>query len=374
MSESLASTPLDAWHRAAGAKMLPFAGYEMPIVYSSIVAEHHACRNAAAVFDVSHMGRLKFEGDGSEDLLDHLLSRRVSDMPLGRVRYGLICNEEGGVLDDVLVSNLETPSQKRFHLMVVNASNRQKIIDWITPRMADFPTVTMSDRTDLTAMIAVQGPKAMDICGRLFKSDPSKLKYFQSRITDQMGKPVIISRTGYTGEDGFELVVRAEEANRVWENLMLIGRDEGFIAAGLVLATRFAWRRRCRCTVTNSMRPSIRSPPACRSRAIARTAVSSAGTRSRRWPPMAPVGFASGCCPRVNVRPATAPTFYCRTDKRSARSPAVAHPPRWVDRLRWRTSMRNMLTLKRTRSTFAASFAAPLVPHCRFTNAAFDSR
>ncbi|TWU57480.1 Glycine cleavage system T protein [Rubripirellula reticaptiva] len=233
MTDSLASTPLDAWHRAAGAKMVPFAGYEMPIQYSSIVAEHQACRTAAAVFDVSHMGRLKFEGDGSENLLDHLLTRRVSDMPLGRVRYGLICDENGGVLDDVLVSNLETPSQKRFHLLVVNASNRQKIIDWITPRMPDFPTVTMTDRTELTAMIAVQGPKAMDVCKRLFKSDPAKLKYYQAVITDQMGKPVIVSRTGYTGEDGFELVVRAEEANRVWENLMLIGRDEGFLAAGL---------------------------------------------------------------------------------------------------------------------------------------------
>ncbi len=233
MNASLSSTPLDAWHRAAGAKMVPFAGYEMPIEYSSIVAEHKACRTAAAVFDVSHMGRLKFEGDGSEDLLDHLLTRRVTDMPLGRVRYGLICDESGGVLDDVLVSNLETPSQKRFHLLVVNASNRQKIIDWITPRMSDFPTVTMTDRTELTAMIAVQGPRAMDVCKRLFKFDPTRLKYYHATITDQFRKPVIISRTGYTGEDGFELIVRAEEAKRVWENVLLTGRDEGFAAAGL---------------------------------------------------------------------------------------------------------------------------------------------
>lgn len=233
MTESYASTPLDAWHRNAGAKMLPFAGYEMPIQYSSIVAEHQACRTSAALFDVSHMGRLKFEGDGSEMLLDRLLTRRVSDMPIGRVRYGLVCDEAGGVLDDVLVSNLETPSQKRFHLLVVNASNRQKIIDWITPRMDEFPTVTMSDRTELTAMIAVQGPMATDVCKRLFKFDPTRLKYYHTTITDQFKKPVIISRTGYTGEDGFELVVRAEEATRVWENIMLVGRDAGFTAAGL---------------------------------------------------------------------------------------------------------------------------------------------
>jgi aminomethyltransferase len=233
MNESLSATPLDAWHRQAGAKMVPFAGYEMPIQYSSIVTEHEACRCSAALFDVSHMGRLRFDGDGSELLLDHLLTRRVSDMSLGQVRYSLMCNAEGGVLDDVLVSYLETPSQKRYHLLVVNASNRAKILKWIEPHLADFPTVTMTDRTELTAMIAVQGPKAMDVCKRLFSFDPTRLKYYRAAITDQFKKPVIISRTGYTGEDGFELIVRAEEANRVWENVLLAGREAGFIAAGL---------------------------------------------------------------------------------------------------------------------------------------------
>ena len=213
--------------------MVPFAGYEMPIQYSSIVAEHNACRTAAGLFDVSHMGRLRFDGDGSEQLLDHLLTRRVSDLAVGKVRYGLMCNADGGVLDDVLVSHLQTPSQRRFHLMVVNASNRAKILKWIEPHLADFPTVTMSDRTELTAMIAVQGPKAIETCNRLFDIDISKLKYYTGRITEQMKKPVIVSRTGYTGEDGFELIVRAEEANRIWENLMLIGRDAGFSAVGL---------------------------------------------------------------------------------------------------------------------------------------------
>jgi aminomethyltransferase len=233
MSTQLATTPLDAWHRSAGATMVSFAGYEMPIQYSSIVAEHQACRTSAALFDVSHMGRIRFDGEQSELLLDHLLTRKVSDLPIGGVRYGLVCNAEGGVLDDVLVSHLETPSQKRFHLMVVNASNREKIFKWLTPHLADFPTVTVSDRTELTAMIAVQGPRAMDICQRLFRSDPSRLKYYRATVTDQFAKPVIISRTGYTGEDGFELIVRAEEAQRVWENVLLAGRDEGFAAAGL---------------------------------------------------------------------------------------------------------------------------------------------
>ncbi len=233
MSTQLATTPLDAWHRSAGAKMVPFAGFEMPIQYSSIVSEHNTCRQSAALFDVSHMGRLKFEGEGSNQLLDHLLTRRVTDLAVGRVRYGLMCNADGGVLDDVLVSNLETPSGGKFHLLVVNASNREKILKWITPHLADFPTVTVSDRTELTAMIAVQGPRAMEVCGRLFRCDPTRLKYYHATVTDQFSKPVILSRTGYTGEDGFELIVRADEAKRVWENVLLAGRDEGFAAAGL---------------------------------------------------------------------------------------------------------------------------------------------
>ncbi len=226
-------SPLDAWHRGAGAKMVPFAGYEMPIQYSGIVAEHTACRNAAALFDVSHMGRLRFDGTDSEKLLDHLLTRRISDLPIGGVRYGLMCNADGGVLDDVLVYHLETPSEQRYYLMVVNASNRAKLLKWIEPHLADFPTVTMSDRTELTAMIAVQGPQAMEVCKRLFSFDPTRLKYYRAKITDQFKKPAIVSRTGYTGEDGLELIVRAEEANRVWENILLAGRDAGFVPAGL---------------------------------------------------------------------------------------------------------------------------------------------
>ncbi|WP_404309953.1 glycine cleavage system aminomethyltransferase GcvT [Neorhodopirellula lusitana] len=239
-SEALAQTPLDSWHREHGGKMVPFAGYEMPIQYGSqrdqpggIVAEHQACRTKAALFDVSHMGRLRFDGDQAAEFLDHVLTRRVSDLPIGGVRYSMVCNAEGGVLDDVLISNVETPSQRQYYLLVVNASNRAKILEWFTPLLADFPSVTMSDRTELTAMIAVQGPMAMDVCKRLFHFDPSRLKNYQARITDQFKKPVIVSRTGYTGEDGLELIVRAEEANRVWENLMLVGREAGFIAAGL---------------------------------------------------------------------------------------------------------------------------------------------
>ena len=213
--------------------MMPFAGYQMPLQYSSIVAEHQTCRSSAVLFDVSHMGRLRFDGDDSQSLLDHLLSRKMVGLPVGGVRYALVCNASGGVLDDVLVSHLETPSSQRYHLMVVNAANRAKILKWIEPHLADFPKVTVSDRTPLTAMIAVQGPSAVEVCQKLFRFDLRRLKYFRAVVTDQFSKPVIVSRTGYTGEDGFELVVRAEEAKRVWENILLAGRDDAFTPAGL---------------------------------------------------------------------------------------------------------------------------------------------
>ena len=213
--------------------MVPFAGFEMPIQYDSIVAEHQACRTAAALFDVSHMARLRFEGDGAADFLDRLLTRRASSLPMGRVRYSLMCNDSGGVLDDVLVSHLQSPSGQPYFLLVVNASNHAKIVDWIRAHLGEFPSVTVADRSEQTAMIAVQGPQAVSATERLFDFDLDRLRYYRAKVTDQFGKPVIVSRTGYTGEDGFELIVRGDEAERVWENILLAGRDAGVRAAGL---------------------------------------------------------------------------------------------------------------------------------------------
>jgi aminomethyltransferase len=233
MSVSLAATPLHDWHKNHGARMAEFAGYEMPIQYTTIIAEHETTRKAAALFDISHMGRLRFDGPRAEELLDRLLTRRVKDMEIGQVRYSLVCNEQGGILDDVLVYCLESPSSRQYFLLVVNASNRPKIVNWITSQMGDFPDVVMSDTTDQTAMIAVQGPLAMAICKPLFPESVQRLGYYRARVTEQMSKACIVSRTGYTGEDGLELIVRNEDANRVWENLMLAGRASGIQAAGL---------------------------------------------------------------------------------------------------------------------------------------------
>lgn len=233
MSSQLSSTPLHAWHQAHGARMAEFANYEMPIQYTGIVAEHHTTRTAAGVFDISHMGRLRFDGPRADQLLDHLLTRRVLDMQTGQVRYSLVCNEEGGILDDVLVSCLESPSGKNYFLLVVNASNRTKIVQWFQPHLADFPDVEFHDVTDATAMIAVQGPKALEICKPLLPASALSLGYYRAKVTEQMSKPCIVSRTGYTGEDGFELIVKSEDAPRVWENIMMAGRELGVQPVGL---------------------------------------------------------------------------------------------------------------------------------------------
>ncbi len=166
-------------------------------------------------------------------MLDHLLTRRVADMKTGMVRYSLMCNEEGGILDDVLVSCLESPSGRQFFLLVVNAGNHAKITKWIQPHVADYPDVSYHDATPDTAMIAVQGPKATAIAAKLLPKKILELRYYRGLVTEQFGKPCIVSRTGYTGEDGFELIVRSEDAPRVWENLLLAGRDEGIAPVGL---------------------------------------------------------------------------------------------------------------------------------------------
>ncbi len=260
LAPTLKVTPLTEWHQHNGGRLVEFAGYSMPVQYNSIVAEHQATRQAATLFDVSHMARLRFEGPRASQLLDHLLTRCVQDMKVGQVRYSLICNAEGGILDDVLLSFLETPSGRQFYLLVVNAGNHSKIVKWLQPHLAEFPDVALNDVTDETAMIAIQGPKAKSIIERLFPENPQRvvgLKYYRSLVTKQMGKPVIVSRTGYTGEDGFELIAKSEDALRIWDNLLLAGREYGIQAAGLGARDTLRLKRGCRCTVMNFPNKSI---------------------------------------------------------------------------------------------------------------------
>jgi aminomethyltransferase len=220
-------TPLNSWHHTHNGRMVDFAGWEMPVQYSSIVEEHSAIRNAVGLFDISHMGRLQFRGDLADEFLNGILTNDASKLRVGDVRYSLVCGKDGGILDDVLVYRLPDRWE-----MVVNASNREKLIDWLS-NSAGFAAVEFKDVTLGTGMIAVQGPRALELLSRVSTLPPGDMKYYTTADVTLLGTPALVSRTGYTGEDGFEIVVSAEETERIWQKLMEEGSSLGVVAAGL---------------------------------------------------------------------------------------------------------------------------------------------
>ncbi len=233
-------TPLCPWHEAHGGRMVDFAGWWMPVQYASIVDEHVATRSAAGMFDVSHMGRLTVAGPGARDWLESLLTRRVTDMDVGRVRYTLVTSDAGGsvsILDDALVAREADAADgsPRFAL-VVNASNRDRVVAWLKSRLP-AAGVTLTDRTHETAMIAVQGPRAIEIVGSLCPpADAARiaaLKNYTATTATVADTPAAVSRTGYTGEDGVEIVVPAAAAEAVWSAIHTAGTPHGLRACGL---------------------------------------------------------------------------------------------------------------------------------------------
>jgi aminomethyltransferase len=235
MTTTLARTPLHDWHVAHGGRLVEFGGWSMPVQYTSIVAEHTATRTAVGLFDISHMGRLRFDGPDAAKFLDGLVTRRVADLAPGQIRYALVTNEEGGILDDVLVYRLADAAGGAYYLMVVNASNRPKIVDWIDAQLAKAPSVDCS-YTDLTtqwAMIAVQGPKALAIAQPFIEASLAGMKYYTGVETRICGHGGIASRTGYTGEDGCELIVGAKIVGTVWQAIREAAEPIGGLPCGL---------------------------------------------------------------------------------------------------------------------------------------------
>jgi len=230
---ALLQTPLHAWHAAHGARLVDFAGWHMPVQYKSIVEEHNATRTAAGVFDVSHMGRIRFDGPGSTGFLDRLLTRKVVGIGPGKIRYSLVCNEAGGILDDVLVYHLQEHGGGLYHLLVVNASNRDKILSWLKSQKKPTDEVNFTDRTIETSMIAIQGPSALRIMEPLVGADVGGLAYYTGCETTICRHAGIVSRTGYTGEDGCEIIVPASAAEEIWERIFSSGKDHGVAAVGL---------------------------------------------------------------------------------------------------------------------------------------------
>jgi len=224
--------------------MVEFAGWNMPVQYTSIIEEHQSTRESVGMTDISHMGRLRFEGPGAAVFLAELLTRRVADLGLGQIRYSLVTNQQGGILDDVLVGYYRNAHGQPFYVVVVNASNRQKIVDWVrahlTPERANSPgqEVICTDVTRLWAMFAIQGPRAMELVQPLVDVDLHLMRYYNGALVSILHPAAqrqggIISRTGYTGEDGFELSVGASVALGVWEAMFDIGQSFGATAAGI---------------------------------------------------------------------------------------------------------------------------------------------
>ncbi|MCE5268593.1 MAG: glycine cleavage system aminomethyltransferase GcvT [Planctomycetaceae bacterium] len=244
MDASLTRTPLYDWHVNHGGRMVDFAGWAMPVQYTSIIEEHTAIRSAVGLADISHMGRLRFEGPGAAVFLAELLTRRVADMELGQIRYSLVTNDEGGILDDVLVGYYHNSHGQPFFMVVVNASNRAKIVDWISahlpPERAQRPgqEIIWNDISRLWAMFAIQGPRSVELLQPLVDVDLRSMRYYrgaQALILHPAAQRqgCIISRTGYTGEDGFEVSLGAGIAAEVWEALMELGKPLGIVPAGL---------------------------------------------------------------------------------------------------------------------------------------------
>lgn len=213
--------------------MIDFAGWWMPVQYRSIIEEHRATRNAIGLFDISHLGRFYFADPKVLSPLDRLTTRRVADLPPGRIRYALLTDQRGGVLDDVLVYHLSSEREGSFVLMVVNAVNRAKIWDWLQQQVPQLSRFGAEDRTLTWAMIAVQGPKALAMLTPLCGSDPHRLGYYAGTLTTVGGVEAILSRTGYTGEDGCELIVPAEAAMPLWQQLVELAGPLGGQPAGL---------------------------------------------------------------------------------------------------------------------------------------------
>lgn len=213
-------TPFYQYHTDHGAKFVDFAGYEMPIMYRSIHEEHRQVRDSGGVFDVSHMGRLKLTGRHARRLVERLCTRYVTDMAERTCRYALICNEQGCVLDDILVYRYAD-----HWLLVVNAANRKKIVEHIAVAGADM-AYKLEDLTDKTAMVAIQGPRVMEQIGG-FSSEVPTLKRYAFCEKNLLIIKMTISRTGYTGEDGVEIILNANMAAMAIKMFLKEGKNEG---------------------------------------------------------------------------------------------------------------------------------------------------
>ena len=222
-------TPLYEEHVKAGGKMVPFAGYSLPVQYpTGVIKEHMAVRTQAGLFDVSHMGEILCTGEDAKANLQMLLTNDYTKIKEGQAKYSPMCNEHGGTVDDLIVYR----KSEEEYLIVVNAANKEKDYRWMLDHQ--FGNVTFTDVSDQYAQLALQGPKALEILRKLTDEKSIPEKYYHAVFDGEVaGIPCIVSKTGYTGEDGVELYLAAEYAPQMWNALLESGKEEGLIPCGL---------------------------------------------------------------------------------------------------------------------------------------------
>ena len=224
----LKRTPLFATYARYGAKTIDFGGWELPVQFSGISQEHEAVRTRAGLFDVSHMGEVEVKGDNALAFLQRVTTNDVSRLEVGQAQYSVLCYPDGGTVDDLLVYKLA----EDHYLLVINAGNIDKDMAWLQQHQTDG--VTLENISDRTAQLAIQGPLAESILQKLTETDLSQIGFFRFRPDVLLdGVPALVSRTGYTGEDGFEIYLPAEKAEQLWDRLLAAGKEEGLLPCGL---------------------------------------------------------------------------------------------------------------------------------------------
>ena len=225
----LKKTPLNARHRSLGARMVEFGGWDMPVEYAGLVSEHMAVRTTAGLFDVSHMGQIEIAGKDALKAVQHITSNDAAKLSTSQIQYSALTTPKGTFVDDVLTYKL---NDEHF-MLVVNASNIMKDFKWITEQIAGIGDAVAVNTSSRYALIAIQGPAARDILQPLTGADLDSMKYYWFTTGEVASVRVTISRTGYTGEDGFEVFVPPASAERVWDSLLAAGKPHGLVPAGL---------------------------------------------------------------------------------------------------------------------------------------------
>jgi len=224
---SLEKTPLNAAHRRLGARMVDFGGWDMPVEYSGIIAEHLAVRRAVGVFDVSHMGEIEIRGAQALGLIDFITSNAASRLQDGQAQYSGLLYPNAGFVDDILVHRLAAD----HYFLCVNAANQRKDYDWIVSHNRFDAEVEFA--SEKYVQIAIQGPRALATLSHLTKTDLAAIRYYWFARGEVRGAPAIIARTGYTGEDGFEIYIPPDEGERIWNAVLEAGKDGGILPCGL---------------------------------------------------------------------------------------------------------------------------------------------